>query len=103
MTIAACSTRLRPYRSPSFPYSGPETVAVSRYAVTTQERCEMPPRSPTIVGSAVETIVWSSAAKQQHEHRAPEDQRGRAAGAAGTASVTPGHYQLDATIAVCNY
>src|SRR5947209_7511590 len=24
--------------------------------------CESPPRSPTIVGSAVETIVWSSAA-----------------------------------------
>src|SRR3954464_9843453 len=34
----------------------------SRYAVTTHDRCSRPPRSPTIVGSAVETIVWSSAA-----------------------------------------
>ena len=32
------------------------------YAVTTQDRCERPPRSLTMVGSAVETIVWSSAA-----------------------------------------
>src|SRR3954447_16768750 len=37
-------------------------VAASRYAVTTQERCSRPPRSPTIVGSAVETIVWPSEA-----------------------------------------
>ena len=57
ITIAVCSTFLRPYRSPSLPYNGPAIVAASRYAVTTHERCEMPPRSPTIVGSAVETIV----------------------------------------------
>ena len=31
--------------------------------MTTQDRCSSPPRSPTIVGSAVETIVWSSAAR----------------------------------------
>ncbi|HEX3268280.1 MAG TPA: hypothetical protein VHQ98_09895 [Gaiellaceae bacterium] len=37
--------------------SGPTTVEASRYAVTTQERCSIPPRSPTMVGSAVETIV----------------------------------------------
>ena len=30
--------------------------------MTTQEMWLRPPRSPTIVGSAVETIVWSSAA-----------------------------------------
>ena len=30
--------------------------------MTTQASFEAPPRSPTIVGSAVETIVWSSAA-----------------------------------------
>ena len=88
MTIAACSTRLRPYRSPSFPYSGPETVAVSRYAVTTQERCEMPPRSPTIVGSAVETIVWSSAASSSTSISARKIARTRGWGC-GAASVTP--------------
>ena len=42
------------------PYSGVTTVTARRYAVTTQERCSSPPSSPTIVGSAVETIVWSS-------------------------------------------
>src|ERR671934_1499340 len=42
---------------------GVETVEASRYEVTTHERWLSPPRSPTIVGSAVETIVWSSAAR----------------------------------------
>src|SRR5438445_746991 len=32
------------------------------YDVTTHERWFSPPRSPTIVGSAVDTMVWSSAA-----------------------------------------
>src|SRR3954468_8358653 len=59
-TSAACSTTLRPSRSPSFPYSGVTMVTASRYAVTTQDRCSRPPSSSTIVGSAVETIVWSS-------------------------------------------
>ena len=57
ITIADCSTILRPYWSPSFPYTGPATVEESRYAVTTHDRSETPPRSPTIVGSAVATIV----------------------------------------------
>ena len=30
--------------------------------MTTQDMCPAPPRSPTIVGSAVDTIVWSRAA-----------------------------------------
>jgi hypothetical protein len=30
MTMAAWKIRLRPYRSPSLPYSGVETVAASR-------------------------------------------------------------------------
>src|SRR4051794_40416944 len=60
ITSAACRTILRPKRSPSFPYSGVTTVTASRYAVTTQDRCSRPPSSSTIVGSAVETIVWSS-------------------------------------------
>ena len=42
------------------PAIGVAIVEASRYAVTTHESCEMPPRSPTIVGSAVDTIVWSS-------------------------------------------
>src|SRR3954454_644864 len=46
--------------SPSLPYSGVTTVTARRYAVTTHERCSRPPSSPTIVGSAVDTIVWSS-------------------------------------------
>src|SRR3954449_5214944 len=45
---------------PSSPCTGVTTVTARRYAVTTQERCWSPPSSPTIVGSAVETIVWSS-------------------------------------------
>ena len=32
------------------------------YAVTTQEICSAPPRSLTMVGKAVETMVWSKAA-----------------------------------------
>src|SRR5438067_513610 len=43
---------------------GPLTVDASRYAVTTHDRCWRPPRSPTIVGSAVDTIVWSSDASR---------------------------------------
>src|SRR5688572_3824415 len=35
------------------------SVLASRYAVVTQAMCETPPSSPTIVGIAVETMVWS--------------------------------------------
>ena len=38
------------------------TVEVSMYAVNTHEYCVIPPRSETTFGSAVATIVWSSAA-----------------------------------------
>ncbi len=62
MTIAIMSQRLRPYMSPSLPYSGVVTVEASTYAVTTQDRWVTPPRSPTIRGSAVETTNWSSMA-----------------------------------------
>jgi hypothetical protein len=54
-------TRLRPNRSPNFPARIVEIVSASMYAVTTQLMCPAPPRSPTIVGSGVDTIVWSSA------------------------------------------
>ncbi|CAM5612460.1 hypothetical protein SANTM175S_01342 [Streptomyces antimycoticus] len=57
MTIAVWKSLLRPYWSPSLPHSGVAAVEASRYAVTTQDRCSRPPRSLTIVGGAVETIV----------------------------------------------
>ncbi len=37
----------------------------------TQAMCEPPLRSPTIVGSAVDTIVWSSAASSMPSMSAP--------------------------------
>jgi hypothetical protein len=62
ITIAAWKKIFRPYRSPSFPQSGVETVEASRYAVTIQESLDRLCRSPAMVGSAVATIVWSRAA-----------------------------------------
>src|SRR3954471_3005443 len=56
------------------------TVAASMYAVTTQASRSMPPRSPTIVGSAVETIVWSSDASSITSSSAPKIRRTRCAG-----------------------
>ena len=53
---------LRPCRSESLPQTGVETVEASRVADTTHASCSCPPSSPTIVGSAVATIVWDSAA-----------------------------------------
>src|SRR4051794_32341421 len=46
-------------------------VIASRYDVTTHERWLSPPRSRTIVGSAVETIVWSSDASSITTMSAP--------------------------------
>ena len=57
ITIAAWKKIFRPYWSPSLPHSGVDTVVASRYAVMTQAMCEPPLRSPTMVGSAVETMV----------------------------------------------
>src|SRR3954451_8543647 len=71
ITIAAWKKILRPYRSPSLPHSGVDAVDASRYAVTTQERCCRPPRSATMVGRAIETMVWSSAARSMPRSRAP--------------------------------
>jgi hypothetical protein len=58
-------------------------VEASRYAVTTHERCCRPPRSPTIVGSAVATIVWSSEASRTTRISAPKITRTRGAGCCG--------------------
>ena len=43
----------------------PDDGRREQVAVTTHDRCSIPPRSPTIVGSAVETIVWSSDASSR--------------------------------------
>ena len=59
ITIAPRNRYLRPYWSPSLPHTWVVAVLASRYAVTTQDRWLSPPRSLTIVGSAVDTIVWS--------------------------------------------
>ncbi len=61
-TMLPMKIDLRPKRSPNLPPRMVAMVWVSRYAVTTQLMCSAPPRSPTIVGSAVATIVESSAA-----------------------------------------
>ena len=77
MTMAAWKNTFLPYMSPSLPHSGVETVVASRYEVMTQAMCEPPPRSPTIVGSAVDTIVWSSAASIMPHMSAPMMRRMR--------------------------
>ena len=71
MPVLTWKTSFRPNRSPNFPASAAAIVSVSRYAVTTQDRCPAPPSSPTIVGSAVETIVWSSAARNMPSRTVP--------------------------------
>lgn len=63
MIAEAWKTTLRPNRSPNLPTSTVATVSASRYAVTTHDMCAAPPRSDTIVGRAVPTIVWSRAAR----------------------------------------
>src|SRR5471032_3078998 len=68
-------TTLRPNRSPNLPYSGTTIVDVSRYDVTTHDRLSSPPSSPTMVGSAVETMVWSSAASSMTSSSAVKSSR----------------------------
>ena len=71
ITIAPRNRYLRPYWSPSLPQTCVVAVEASMYAVTTQDRWDRPPRSLTIVGSAVDTIVWSSAASSIASMSAP--------------------------------
>ena len=63
-TMLPMKIDLRPNRSPNLPPRIVAIVWVSRYAVTTQLMCSAPPRSPTMVGSAVATIVESRAASR---------------------------------------
>jgi hypothetical protein len=60
--MASRNKVLRPTRSPSLPHIGVVTVEANMYAVTTQDRWAAPPRSRTMVGSAVDTMVWSKEA-----------------------------------------
>src|SRR5581483_5988848 len=53
-------------------YNGVTAVCASRYALVTQDRRSRPPRSPTIVGRAVATIVESSAASSITSIRPPK-------------------------------
>ncbi len=64
MMTLVWKTRLRPNWSPSLPATADVIVWASRYDVTTHETWLPPPRSPTIVGRAVDTIVLSSAASR---------------------------------------
>jgi len=60
----------RPYWSASLPYSGIVAVDASTYAVTTHDKWFMPPRSPTMRGRAVATMLWSSAPRPSTAIRA---------------------------------
>lgn len=71
-TTDSWNISLRPNRSPSLPTTTVMIVSASRYDVTTQDRCPAPPRSPTMVGSAVPTMVWSSAASSIPSSTAPK-------------------------------
>src|ERR1700722_217687 len=62
-TMASWNSRLRPYRSPALPQIGVEAVLASRYAVMTHDSRLLWWKSPTIVGRAVDTMVWSSEAR----------------------------------------
>src|SRR3954451_12790028 len=61
--IAAWNMILRPYRSDSLPQIGVDAVEASSVDETTQDSCSWPPSSPTMVGNAVATMVWDSAAR----------------------------------------
>src|SRR5688500_10900421 len=48
------------------------SVVASRYAVVIHAMWETPPSSPTMVGIAVDTMVWSRAAMSMPASRAPK-------------------------------
>ena len=61
MPMAISIMARRPWMSDSLPNSGVTAVAVKRYAVTTQDRSARLAKRRPMVGSAVATMVWSSA------------------------------------------
>src|SRR3546814_15417365 len=60
-------------------------VVANILAGTIQERCARPPNSPTIVGGAVDTIVWSSDASSITSMSAPKINRMEGGGVASGA------------------
>jgi hypothetical protein len=98
-TAPATSTGLRPKVSESLPYTGRVTVTASRYPENSQENTEKPPRSPTICGTAVATMVESRAASAIASIRAATTAprrsggvRSAAAAIEGLVSPTPGSF-----------
>ena len=57
ITMLTWNTHLRPNRSPSLPASTVAIVSVRMYEVATQHTWPARPRSPTMVGRAVDTTV----------------------------------------------
>ena len=74
--IPTTNSSFRPYMSDIRPTTGPRDVDITRYAATTQDIWLIPPRSVTIRGNAVATMVMSSAAREQAEHGPEEDKDG---------------------------
>src|SRR5687768_10220353 len=68
----------------------------SRYAVTTHEMCSSPPSSPTMVGSAVETIVWSSDASSITSIRAPRTRPSRPVRGGAVTAISSDLHVVDA-------
>ena len=58
-------THFRPYISENLPIIGMLVVEASIYAVKTQANWSNPPRSPTTLGRAVATMVWSNDARSK--------------------------------------
>ena len=84
ITIADLEHDLAAVEVAELPVQRADDVDASRYAVTTHERCWIPPRSPTIVGSAVETIVWSSDASSRTSISAAKIRRTRGGAPSGS-------------------
>ena len=70
MTMALWKIFLRPNMSLILPYNGVATALVSKYEVATHEYLLSPCRSLAIRGKAVETMVWSRAARSMASMRA---------------------------------
>ena len=63
--IPTMNSSFRPYMSDIRPTTGTRDVDITRYAATTQDIWLSPPRSVTILGRAVATMVMSSAARKR--------------------------------------
>ena len=66
MTAPDRKNHFRPYMSVSLAKIGTQMVEVSRYAVATHGYRSNPESEAMMRGSAVPTMVWSSAASSRH-------------------------------------